>query len=84
MHGFVSEVTGDFHRIAFRFETLPAITFFGGPETAGVTEVCVWRVPCSVSKVDPTPLMRLITPLVPRIDGRHGCDDGQLSVPMHL
>jgi DUF1009 family protein len=82
MHGFVSEVTGDFHRIAFRFETLG--TFLADLKTAGVTEVCMAGA-MQRPKVDPTLIDAATMPLVPRLMAAMAKgDDGTLSAVVAL
>jgi DUF1009 family protein len=82
MHGFASEVTGDFHRIAFRFETLG--TFLADLKTAGVTEVCMAGA-MQRPKVDPSLIDAATMPLVPRLMAAMAKgDDGTLSAVVAL
>jgi DUF1009 family protein len=77
MHGFVSEVAGDFERIAFRFETLG--TFLATLKTAGVTDVCMAGA-MQRPKVDPFLIDAATLPLVPRLMAAMAKgDDGTLS-----
>ncbi|MDE0968896.1 MAG: UDP-2,3-diacylglucosamine diphosphatase LpxI [Octadecabacter sp.] len=82
MYGFVSKVTGDFHRIPFRFETLG--TFLSALKKAGVTEVCM-AGEIQRPKVDPSFIDAATMPLVPRLMAAMAKgDDGTLSAVVAL
>ncbi|MFT7370360.1 MAG: DUF1009 family protein [Octadecabacter sp.] len=82
MYGFVSQVTGDFHRIPFRFETLG--TFLSVLKIAGVTEVCMAGA-VQRPKVDPSFIDAATMPLVPRLMAAMAKgDNGTLSAVVTL
>ncbi|AGI67993.1 DUF1009-family protein [Octadecabacter antarcticus 307] len=82
MRGFVSEVDGDFHRIAFSFETLG--TFLAALKTAGVTDVCMAGA-VQRPKVDPSLIDGATLPLVPRLMAAMAKgDNGTLSAIVAL
>ena len=82
MYGFMSKVTGDFHRIPFRFETLG--TFLSSLKVAGVTEVCMAGA-IQRPKVDPSFIDTATMPLVPRLmAAMTKGDDGTLSAVVTL
>ena len=82
MYGFMSKVTGDFHRIPFRFETLG--TFLSSLKVAGVTEVCMAGA-IQRPKVDPSFIDTATMPLVPRLmAAMTKGDNGTLSAVVTL